>query len=366
MNRSRIAVVGPLLPYRGGISQYNTLLARAFAEQGEDALFVSYTRQYPQWLYPGDGDVDQAMSDHREPGALYLVDSLNPLTWRKAVQEIQRNDVRLAVLHWWTWFWAPYIISTRWMLKRRGIRVAMICHNLADHDAKGIKAAISRYVLGLGDCYLVHSQEHADELSTAHPDKPIEMHPIPAYGHYPEARGTLPKRGRLELLFFGFIRPYKGLDKLLDAIEVLDDHEVFLTVVGEHWGDSSDLTREYADHPNVSLRFEYVNDVEAAEYFARADYVVLPYVGSTPSAVVALAYNYNVPVIASRVGGLVDVVIDGETGHLVPPGNPAALADALRTASRTDARDLSAGVEKYKSTHGWDAIVGRLRALADS
>ena len=79
------------MPYRGGIAQYNTLLARAFAEQGDDALFVSFSRQYPRWLYPGKGDIDLPNADHREPGALYLIDSMNPVTWWKAAR---RSSVR--------------------------------------------------------------------------------------------------------------------------------------------------------------------------------------------------------------------------------------------------------------------------------
>ena len=365
MAEARIAVVGPLLPYRGGIAQYNTLLARAFAEQGDDALFVSFSRQYPRWLYPGKSDIDLPNADQREPGALYLIDSLNPLTWWRAVREIERRGVQVAVFHWWTVFWAPCFIAMTWLLKRRGVRTALICHNLVDHEANGLKAAISRYFIGTAGGYLVHSRGQAETLRHEQPDKPVEAHPIPAYGHYPQPHGTLAKRGRLELLFFGFIRPYKGLDVLLEALRIAGDEDVYLTVIGEHWGDASELVQEYADHENVELRLEYVDDAEAAEYFARADFVVLPYLAPTPSAVVALAYHYDVPVIASDVAGLDDVVIDGETGVLVPPGDPDALAKSLSVANRGRAHELSAGVNAYKAAHGWDAICARLRVLAD-
>ncbi len=365
-DRPRIAVVGPLLPYRGGIAQYNTLLARAFAEQGDDALFVSFSRQYPRWLYPGKSDIDLPNADRREPGALYLIDSLNPLTWWKAAREIKRQGVQVAVFHWWTVFWAPCFIAMTWLLRLRGVRTVLICHNLVDHEANGLKAVISRYFIGLAGGYLVHSRGHAETLRHEHPGKPVEEHPIPAYGHYPQPRGTLAKRGRLELLFFGFIRPYKGLDVLLEALRVAGDDDVHLTVIGEHWGDPSELVRAYADRENVELRLEYVDDAEAAEYFARADFVVLPYLAPTPSAVAALAYHYDVPVIASDVAGLDEVVIDGRTGVLVPPGDPDVLAKALSAASRELAQELAVGVTEYKATHGWDAICARVRALADA
>ncbi len=303
-NRRRIAVIGPLMPYRGGIAQYNTLLAGAFAEQGDDALFVSFSRQYPRWLYPGKGDIDLPNADNRVPRALYLIDSVNPVTWWKAAREIARQGVQVVAFNWWTVFWAPCFIAMTWLLRRRGIRTVLICHNLVDHEANGLKAAISRYFMGMASGYLVHSRGHADTLRHEHPGKQVESHPIPPYGHYPQPRGTLAQRGRLELLFFGFIRPYKGLDVLLEALDTAGDREVYLTVIGEHWGDSSELVRDYADHPNVELRLEYVDDAEAAEYFARADFIVLPYLTPTPSAVLALAHHYDVPVIASDVAGL--------------------------------------------------------------
>lgn len=362
--KPRVAIVGPLLPYRGGIAQYNTLLARAFAERGDDTLFVSFSRQYPQWLYPGKGDIDPLHADHRESGALYLIDSLNPITWWKAAQEIVRQGVQCTVFHWWTIFWAPCFVVMIQLLKRRGVRVALICHNLVDHEASGLKAAVSRYVIGMAGGYLVHSRDHAEALRRDQPGKPVESHPIPAYGHYPQPRGTLAKRGRLELLFFGFIRPYKGLEVLLDALRIADDRDVYLTVIGEHWGDSSELVRQYEGHPNIELRLEYVDDADAAEYFARADFIVLPYLSATPSAVVALAYHYDVPVIASRVAGLDEVVIDDGTGLLVPPSDPAELARTLRSATRERARELAGGVSEYKRTHGWDAICARVRMLA--
>ena len=296
---------------------------------------------------------------------MYLIDSLNPLTWWKAARAIERQGVQVAVFHWWTVFWAPCFIAMTWLLRRRGVRTALICHNLVDHEANGLKAAISRYFIGMAGGYLVHSRGHAETLRQEQAGKPVEASPIPTYGHYPQPHGTLAKRGRLELLFFGFIRPYKGLDVLLDALRIAGDEEVHLTVIGEHWGDPSALVREYADHPNVEIRLEYVTDAEAAEYFARADFVVLPYLTPTPSAVVALAYHYDVPVIASNVAGLDDVVVDGRTGLLLPPGDPQALAEALSRTDRDRALALGTGVRQYKATHGWDAICARLRVLAD-
>jgi len=359
----RIVVVGPVLPYRGGIAQYNTLLAREFAGHGDHAGFFSFSRQYPQWLYPGDGDRDPSFADHVEPGVHYTIDSINPLTWWRTAREIAEQAPALVVFHWWTVFWAPCFMTMIGLLKRRGLRVALICHNLVDHDASGLKAVLSRLVIGMADAYLVHSSEHAEILTREWPGKTVAQHPIPVYGHYPQARGTLTKRGRLELLFFGFIRPYKGLDVLLQALDALADKDVYLTVVGEHWGDAEAMVEEAARIPNIELHLRYMSDAEAAEHFERADFVVLPYKAATPSAVASVAYHYDTPIIASRVSGLIDVVVDGQTGVLVSPRDHLALADAIRSSSRTQARQLMTGVRAYKQTHGWDSLCATLDGL---
>ena len=359
----RIAVVGPVLPYRGGIAQYNSLLIRALATSNQDACYFSFSRQYPQWLYPGGGDRDPSHENHIEAGVCYSIDSMNPLTWWKTALDIARRKPDLVAFHWWTIFWAPCFMTMIQSLKHRDFRVALICHNLVDHEASGMKAAISRRVLAMADAYLVHSSEHADILRRQWPGKAVAHHPIPVYGHYPSARGTLIKRGRIELLFFGFIRPYKGLDILFDALKILSDREVYLTVIGEHWGNPSALIADSANFPNVELHLTYMNDAEAAEYFARADFVVLPYRSATPSAVASLAFHYDKPIIASRVAGLLDVVMEGQTGILVPPRDSKTLANVIGKLDRSEARRLAAGVSQYKQTHGWDSLCSALQHL---
>jgi len=359
-----MVVVGPVLPFRGGISQYNTLLLRACRGLWPDTRFFSFSRQYPKWLYPGKSDREPASEHHLEPGVRYTIDSMNPLTWWRTAREISRGAPGLVVFHWWTWFWAPCFASMIWMLRRRGARVALICHNLADHDAHGISATISRAVIGMADAYLVHSSEHARELAADRPGRPVAMHPIPVYGHYPPAKGTLAKRGRLELLFFGFIRPYKGLDVLLDALDRLDDDDIHLTIIGEHWGDSAPLVRRTEGRPNIELKLGYMSDEEAAEHFERADFVMLPYTAATPSAVASLALHYETPILASRVAGLVDVVVEGSTGMLVPPGDARALAETLRNTSREMAAGLGQGIAQFKARNSWTALCGALTGLA--
>ena len=134
-------------------------------------------------------------------------------------------------------------------------------------------------------------------------------------------------------------------------------------MIGEHWGNPSALIADSANFPNVELHLTYMNDAEAAEYFARADFVVLPYRSATPSAVASLAFHYDKPIIASRVAGLLDVVMEGQTGILVPPRDSKTLASVIGKLDRSEARRLAAGVSQYKQTHGWDSLCSVLQHL---
>ncbi len=363
---SKIILVGPTAPLRGGISQYNTSLFSELRATKASRIAYSFSRQYPRWLYPGQSDIDPSLAGHTEPGVIYGIDSINPVTWLRTARQIAAERPQLVVFHWWTVFWVPCFMSMLAYLKRRGIRTAFICHNLTDHDSTGFKVRLSNRMLAQADAYLVHSSEHAEVLAQMQPEKPITYHPLPVFDHYPMPQGALPKRGRLELLFFGFIRPYKGLDLLIEALSELHDDNVFLTVVGEPWGDQENAIRNAAQSaPNVELHLSYTPAEDVAEFFARADIVVLPYRTATGSAVAAVAQHYEKAMLATRVGGLPDVVLEGRTGILVPPGDTGRLADAIGSLTREQASTMALGVRDFKLKWNWSSLAVELLKLSN-
>lgn len=360
-----IVVVGPILPFRGGISQYNELLYNSMNKLGVPHRFVSFSRQYPALLYPGKSDKDPSKIGQSLPGVRYDIDSMNPLSWWRSARRIAASKPALVAFHWWTIFWAPCFIVMCYLLRRSGIQVAFICHNLEDHDAGRFKSALSRRLLGMADGFLTHSQSQKAALESLFPGKRVLRHPIPSYGHYPAPTGSLQKRGRLELLFFGFIRPYKGLDLLLEALEKLQDPDVYLTVVGEPWGDMQAIEQaatRFGDR--VELHLEYKADEEVADYFERADFVILPYRQATGSAVASVAHHYQKPLLASNVGGLPDVVQADVTGILFPPNDVSALTQVLADAGREQALRLSANVRDHGQQWTWETLARHLQQLA--
>lgn len=367
--RPRIALLGPVLPFRGGIAQHTTDLASALRAEA-DLTLLSFSRQYPKLLFPGESDRDPALAGHEEPGAEYVVDSIGPLTWRRAVRRIVDSGVETLVIPWWTFFLAPCFRSIARGVRHAGVPVVFMCHNVADHEAAWWKRAAARSVLRLGSGWVTHTRQDAEELAALVPGAKARVTPHPTYDRFPPPKGTLPRRAGLELLFFGFVRPYKGLDILIEAMGLLAGEDVMLTVAGEAW-EGMDPTVARVAELEVGDRIEFVTrylaDAEVAEYFARCDVAVYPYRSATGSGALAVAYHYRRPVIVTSVGGLPDVVEDGATGRIVPPEDPAALAAAIRGFAADRGEPMRPAVERLAATMTWESLADTvLEACAEA
>jgi len=364
----KLALLGPVSPpFRGGIAQYTSNLRRALVPSCE-LKTISFKRLYPAWLYPGTSDREPGMEQTYQPDVLYTLDALDPRTWRTTVRDIANAGCDLVAINWWTLFLAPEFALIARLLRAHGIPSVFLCHNLFDHDSGAFKRMLAMRLLSQANAYVVHTKAHADLLRQIFPAKTVRMHAHPTYDSYPQPTKVLPKRGRLELLFFGFIRPYKGLDSLIDALGLLADSDVHLTVVGEPWGPPEELVKRVytSKAPNIELHLEYVNASTAADYFARADLVVLPYRRATGSGVAAMAYHYDKPVLATRVGGLSDIVENGRTGFLVDPDAPQQLAAILRMQSRDSLAQLVKHVRERKNQFTWSSLSEVLVDLAQT
>jgi glycosyltransferase involved in cell wall biosynthesis len=354
-DRPRIALVGPVLPFRGGIAEHTTLLHRALAERAE-VLALSFSRQYPAALFPGATDRHPDFAGHVEPGVRYEIDSLDPRTWRRAVEAVKHFGAQGLVLPWWSAYWSLCFHHVAAELRRARVPTVFICHNVLEHENAAWKRALSKWVLGTARGFVVHDRHARDRLAAMFPGAPIGVHPHPVATRLAPPHGTLPRRAALELLFFGFVRPYKGLDLLLDAMARLRDRDVMLTVAGEFWSGLEETRARISElglHGKVEVLPRFHGEQESAELFARADAVVLPYRNATGSAVIPLAYGYGKPVVATDVGGLSDVVQEGRTGWLVRP-EAGEIAGAIATMSAEAAASMRPAIQAYAATLTWD------------
>jgi glycosyltransferase involved in cell wall biosynthesis len=254
---------------------------------------------------------------------------LNPLSWRRTWQRIGAWRPELVVMFWWVPFWAP-----AWSLLSRAIkrlrpapRLVYICHNVLPHEAGPLDRLALRAALTPADGLLAHAESEAAELRRMFPGKALGTSPLPTFAGVGTVAAAPPAvdlpTDRPLLLFCGFVRPYKGLDILLEALpQVLAQQPVHLLVAGEFWDDEATYREEISRlnlDEDVTIDNRYIPDEELSAYLQAADVVVLPYRTATQSAVVQLAFGHGRPVITTSVGGLAEVVEDGRTGLVVPP-----------------------------------------------
>ncbi len=377
----KVALLGPTYPHRGGIAHYTTLLSRAFAERiGASSLsMISFRRLYPGFLFPGTTQFDasgEALRPPVEPEA--TLDSMSPLSWIAAGRRLRALKPDLLVVPWWHPFFGPSLGTAARTARPRsaaGPKRIFLCHNVEPHEATPLDRALSSYGLGAADGFLVHARVEEERLRPRAHGRPVRVHPHPTYDVFSRtppdrdaARAAVGARGKT-ILFFGYVRPYKGLADLLEALRLArPDAWDTLLVVGEFYEPRERYAAALA-HPalqgKVTVVDRYVANEEVAAYFAAADVVALPYRAATGSGIAQVAFGAGVPVIATRTGGLEEVVEEGTTGLLVPPEEPAALARALERFFDDElAAPLREGVSRARVRYGWSALVDALLELA--
>ncbi|MCW2904160.1 MAG: glycosyl transferase group 1 [Streptosporangiaceae bacterium] len=362
----RIAIVGPTFPYKGGGAHHTTELAHRLAAAGHEVTLESWRAQYPSFLYPGKQTIP-APEGTPFPGTSRELSWRRPDGWLSAGRRLRSRDlVVLAVL---APVQVPAYLGMLYGLRRRTPVVAL-CHNVLPHERKPYDVPLMRALLRRVDGVLVHSAEQA-ELARSLTDRPVRVAEMPAHlptspvpGRVAGAAG--PRTGeQRRLLFFGMVRPYKGLDVLLRALAA-GPGDVGLTVAGEFWG-GEDETRELVARlglaGRVDLRPGYVPAQDVPGLFGAADALVLPYRSATASQNVWMAYEHGVPVIATRIGGFGEQVRDGVDGLVCEPDDVGSLTGAIeRFYARGEPARLRAGVRPVDHGPRWAAYVDELLA----
>ncbi len=365
----KIAVIGPVEPFRSGIARHTTALARALAQEpGCEVRAWSFSRQYPALLFPGEEQVEPGAAAPADFASARTLDTLWPPSWHATASEVTAWGADLAIIPCWTFFTAPSLAQVARALRRKGVRVVALVHNPNDHEAAGWKQALFARQLRAADAAVAHSLPVAEELARIVPELAVRRYPHPLYDTHPPSTRTLPRRAALELLFFGLVRPYKGLDVLLDALPHVGHADWHLTIAGEVWGDAAALGRRIAALPcagRIEFRPGHVPDDEAADLFARADIVVAPYLSATGSGVVALAHHYRRPVIASDLAVMREAIEPGRTGWLPPVGDAAALARLLSDPAMTaQAAAMYGPIAGLADNRSWAGLARTVLAAA--
>jgi glycosyltransferase involved in cell wall biosynthesis len=369
VSRKKILLIGPAFPYRGGIANFNEALCKSFVQQGHDCEIVSFSLQYPSFFFPGTTQFDY----NRDPGDLKifrLINSISPFSWVKAARFIIKRKPDLVVVRFWLPLLGPALGSVCRLIKRgSGIPVLGLTDNVVPHEKRPGDRAFTRYFLNSCDAFVAMSQSVLDDIGAFGIKKPGMMIPHPVYDIFGEPMGKTEARRNLDIredekviLFFGFIRKYKGLDLLLKAMadQRIRAMGIKLVIAGEFYDDPAEyhaLIEELDLSKQLILHTRYIHDHEVRSFFSASDLVVQPYHSATQSGVTQIAYHFIKPMVVTRVGGLAEMVEHGNNGYVVEP-NPSAIAEAIhdffsnhRITAMTDA------TSRVRARFTWEAMV---------
>lgn len=364
-----IIIIGTAYPYRGGLAAFNERLAGQFQKEGHQVEMYTFTLQYPGFLFPGKTQ----FTDDPAPADLKItrrINSCNPCNWLSVGREIRKKEPDVVVFAYWMSFMAPCFGTIAREVKKNGKTHCIgLIHNMIPHEPNVLDKLFPGYFVKAMDGFTTLSEavikdiEHFD-----HQDKPKHWAPHPIYDHYGDIIDKQLARKELGLqadgkyvLFFGFIRDYKGLDLLIDAFGDLElqDRGVKLLVAGEFYGDP----KPYIDRINsldisdiVVMHNDYIPDNKVNLYFSACDIVAQPYKTATQSGVTQVAFHFEKPMLVTNVGGLPEIVPDGKIGYVVEP-NAQSIADALLKFYKEEKEAaFIEGVREEKKKYGWDRM----------
>jgi glycosyltransferase involved in cell wall biosynthesis len=354
----KIALVGPTHPYKGGIVLHTTELAHRLTKAGHSVEIVSWRTQYP-FFYPGTQFVPGNKPELPPfPQVKRVLSWKNPFGWWQWGRHLRSFDE--VVFAWWVpTIQGPVYLSLLRALGKHRPRTAIICHNVLPHEPRAGDKWLARAVLSRADQVIVHTDEQA-EIARHLTQTPVRVIKLPfSLPPVPPRSQTLGARLTRHLLFFGLVRPYKGLDVLLRAL--VNIPEVRLTVAGEFWGSITQyeaLVEELHLKERVELRNEYISADDLAALLSACDAVVLPYRQGTATWNTTLAFSYGAPVIATTAGSLASQVRDGVDGVFCRPDDVESLTRAIQRFYEPGvAKKLRAGVPKVTTDADWDAYV---------
>ena len=371
----KIAMLSTFYPYRGGIAQFNASLYRAFEAQGHHVRAFNFSRQYPSILFPGKTQrVSPSDAADAVPSEAVL-DSINPLTYFRAANAVKKFAPDLLLMRYWIPFFAP-ALGTVARLVRKQCTVVSILDNVLPHEKRPGDTTLTRFFLRPHDGFVALSSEVQKDLQRALPGASCLVYPHPLYDHFGAAADAAEARKKLGvppakrvLLFFGFIRDYKGLDVLIRALSLLDERYILL-IGGEVYGDFAPyekLIRElHLDH-RVVRHVRYIDDAEVPGFFAAADVCVLPYKSATQSGIASIAFHFDKPMIATRVGGLTETIVHGHTGLVADSPDPALVATQVRRYYDENLEGtLVANIKAYKKEASWPGLADAIARYAQT
>ncbi len=364
----RIAYLSTFYPFRGGIAQFNALLYQALEKQGHEVKAFTFTCQYPGFLFPGKTQY-VTEKDHAIPiDSEAVLNTINPFSYESTARKIEDWRPDVLIMKYWMSFFAPSLGHVAKKLKNKGVKVVCVIDNAIPHEPKFFDKPLTRLFFNQCSRFVVMSEAVKRDLLQLKPDADFILKPHPLYNHFGEkldhaeaCRLLGLDTNKKTLLFFGLIRDYKGLDLLIQAMSLLDN-SYQLVIAGESYGSFDKYEAQIKTSPaveRIKVFNEYIDDTRVPEFFSAADVLVLPYKSATQSGVIPVAYHFEVPIVATDVGGLRETIEPARTGLVCTP-DVESIATQINQLFEMGKTRFVEAIDKEKSNLSWDGFAESL------
>jgi D-inositol-3-phosphate glycosyltransferase len=370
----RIIILGTAHPYRGGLASYNERLAQQFFTEGNETEILTFTLQYPGFLFPGKTQFTEGQAP-KNIKIVRVLNSVNPFNWIRTGYMIRKKKPDILLIKYWHPFMSPCFGTVARIAKKNkagNTRVICIFDNVIPHEKSIADQLLTKYFTSSIDGAVVMSHSVGEDLNKFRVNIPVLFNPHPLYDNYGSAitREAALKKLKLAneysyLLFFGFIRAYKGLDLLLDAFadNRLRNRKLKLIIAGEFYESELPYKEQIRKHEigdDVILFDRFIREDEVASFFSAADLVVQPYRSATQSGVTQIAYHFGIPMLVTNVGGLSEIVPHGKCGYVVKP-DPETISDAIIDFfDHNRSKQFTEGVKNEKEKFTWDKLTASI------
>lgn len=374
---AKVFIIGPAYPLRGGLATFDELFCKAFIDQGHQCEIISYSLQYPNFLFPGTTQFDTTGNAPENIKIHTLINSVNPLSWVNTARFIKKEKPDFVVFRFWIPFMGPALGSIARLISKSGIKVLAITDNVIPHEKRIGDALFAKYFIKSCDGFVTMSKAVMGDLEkfTETPHKKFLLHPLyTSFGEKIEktvARKALGISDDTPLvLFFGLIRKYKGLDLLIEAFANLKNKSnIKLLIAGEFYEDKQpylDLIKQHGLEDQIILHGKFIANEEVKLYFSATDLVALPYRTATQSGVTQVSFHFEVPTLVTNVGGLGEIIPHQKAGYVVE-SNAKQIADAIHDYFENNRMEsLTEGMKQEKQKYDWKIFVDEIVKLKNN
>jgi glycosyltransferase involved in cell wall biosynthesis len=370
-----IAYLSTFYPFRGGIAQFNVSVLRELEKSGHNTSAFTFKVQYPGFLFPGETQMVQDDDIVDEIESQRILNSAIPFNWPVAASKIKKFNPDLLIMKYWMSYFGPSLGYVAGRMSPN-TKVLTILDNVIPHEKKFFDNAFTKYFLNKNHGFIAMSEKVKTDLLSFLPDAKVKLLPHPLYDHFGDIQDKTESRKKLgisedkkTILFFGFIRDYKGLDILIDTFGLLDD-SYQLVIAGEVYGSFDKYDNQIeklSNKQNVHKHVKYISDKEVRDYFSAADVCVLPYKSATQSGITGISYHFETPMIATDVGGLAEIIHHDKTGLIVEKLDANLISKVIKQYFESEKSvEFKKNIKLLKEKLSWAIFTADLMEFVDS